>query len=108
LGGSLVVRSSAIGPEFYQSLFYEGLMQNDFNENYQYEQKWGNGFTQDEYKFLDKEYKEWIKDRKSESKVENVLLKEVCYKQLEINKNRLSGHDTTTLVKQLSDLLKQI
>ena len=56
------------------------------------ERRWGKGFSEDDYTFLEEEFKEWKSDNPTESKSHDVVLKEICHKQLEISKLRANGN----------------
>jgi len=69
---------------------------------------WGENLDFEDYLFLEKEMSEWKKTHKCDTKAEEVLLKEICHKSLEIRKKRKSGNGATpaALVKELQDLMK--
>ena len=69
-------------------------------------QFWGDGLSFDDYSYLEKELDEWKKTHKSDTKAEETLLKELCYKGLEIRKQRIQGTSTAGSVKELQDLMK--
>ena len=69
-------------------------------------QFWGISFSFDDYSFLEKEFSEWKRTHKCDTKAEESLLKELCYKELEIRKARIEGRSTATLVKEKQDLMK--
>ena len=72
------------------------------------ESRWGKGFNEEDYAFLEKEFKEWKNDRPAESKSQDVVLKEICHKQLEISKLRANGNPVDGYVKELINLLKML
>lgn len=67
---------------------------------------WGVGFKKEEYEFLDEEYNEWSKDRKTLTRPDEILLQEIAHQELAIRKARETGGDTEDLIKQLQTLLK--
>jgi hypothetical protein len=67
---------------------------------------WGKGFSKEEYEFLDEEYNEWAKDRKTLTRPDEILLQEIAHQELAIRKARATGGDTEDLIKQLQTLLK--
>lgn len=69
-------------------------------------QFWGENFAYEEYIFLEKELAEWKKTHKADTKAEIMLLKELCYKGLEIRKARTEERSTGALVKELQELMK--
>ena len=66
---------------------------------------WGVGFSVEDYRFLEKELANFKSTHKADSYAEVVLLKEVCYKLLEIQKKRIKEQSTATLVKELQALM---
>ena len=49
---------------------------------------WGKGFSKEEYEFLDEEYNEWAKDRKTLTRPDEILLQEIAHQELAIRKAR--------------------
>jgi hypothetical protein len=70
------------------------------------EDMWGQGYSFEDYQFLEKELSEWKETHKSDTKAEMTLLKEICHKVLEIRKKRLSGDAPATAIKELQELMK--
>ena len=70
------------------------------------EKEWGIGLINEDYIFLEEEMASWMATHRSDTKAEKTLLKEICWKQLEIRRARLAGDSTENLVKQLQELLK--
>lgn len=77
-------------------------------ENVDLKQFWGENLDFDDYQFLERELSEWKRTHKCDTKAEETLLKEICYKVLEIRKRREenSGATPTNLTKELQDLMK--
>jgi hypothetical protein len=69
---------------------------------------WGSSisFTAEDYEFLETEFSDWKKTHKCDTKAEESLLKELCYKELEIRKARIQGKSTATLVTEKQALMK--
>jgi len=67
---------------------------------------WGTGYKAEDYEWLENEYDEWTKTHKSDTKAEQVLLKEIVYKQYEIKKARQEERATGGLTKELQELMK--
>lgn len=67
---------------------------------------WGNGLVTEDYQFLENELADWKKTHKCDVKSEELLLKEICWKELNIKKERELNHSTAKLVKELQDLMK--
>ena len=51
-------------------------------------QSWGDGLTIDDYQFLESELSDWKFTHKHDTKAEELLMKEICHKQLSIKKAR--------------------
>ena len=69
---------------------------------------WGEGFSVDDYRFLDGEYNNFKKTNKADTYPEIVLLKEVCYKLLAMKNQRQKGSSTAVLAKELQELMKNL
>ncbi len=67
---------------------------------------WGVGLSTDDYEFLEKELADWKRTHKCDNKSEELLLKEICWKELAIKKAREDGKSTAALVKELQDIMK--
>ena len=67
--------------------------------------KWGKG-TMDEYIFLERELANYKKTVKCDNYTEEVLLKRICKKSLEIRKDEEKGMDVGKKEKELQDLMK--
>lgn len=68
--------------------------------------KWGDNYNREDYEYLERELSEWTKTHKNDTKAETTLLKELCYKSLEIKKEREGNKSTAALVKELQELMK--
>lgn len=70
---------------------------------------WGKGYERDDYAWFERKLGEWKQTHKCDTMAELTLLKEIVFKQFEIEKVR-SGLDkaksTGGLVKELQDLMK--
>lgn len=69
---------------------------------------WGDGLSLEDYTFLEREFADWKKTHKSDTKAEITLLKEICFVQLDIRKKR-TVNGTTGVgaeLKLLQDLMK--
>jgi hypothetical protein len=70
---------------------------------------WGEGFSKADYAFLEQELANFKATHKSDTYAEIVLLKEVCYKLLEIQKKRNGGLGSTAAgVKELQALMSTL
>ena len=67
---------------------------------------WGESFSYQDYVFLEAELALWKGSHKADTYAEISLLKELCYKELEIRKARIEGKSTSALVKEKQDLMK--
>ena len=66
----------------------------------------GNGFTEDDYKFLKREYDDWVARHECKTKVQEEVFKRLCFKQLEILKATRRGDDTKDLDATFQKLLE--
>lgn len=66
---------------------------------------WGEGFTESEYDFLKKEFKNMIERYECDSYAQEVLFQEICFQRLDIKKKRQSGGSVDKELKTLQDLL---
>lgn len=67
--------------------------------------RFGSGYSNEEYMFLESEYQDWIRRYQCENKTQELLFKRVCFKELEIDKAQKIGKDTKELDKTLQELL---
>jgi hypothetical protein len=68
---------------------------------------WGKGYQQEDYFWLEETLSDWKKTHKCDTKAEETLLREIVFKQFEIEKSRNDGGKTSpSLVKELQDLMK--
>ena len=65
----------------------------------------GNGFTDEDYKYLKREYKDWTTRHECETKAQEEIFKRICFKQLEILKATRKGEDTKNLDATFQNLL---
>jgi hypothetical protein len=101
------------GPEdlTYQDVIPSSVVDNSFSlgtdeKNKELIKFWGDGFQSSDYEFLEDNYTKWVASHKSDTMAEITLLKEIVYKQLEIQKDRLGGRSTAAGVKQLQEIMK--
>ena len=57
----------------------------------------GIGFTDEDYKFLKREYEDWTARHECNTKAQEEVFKRICFKQLEILKATRKGEDTKNL-----------
>lgn len=57
----------------------------------------GSGFTDEDYKYLKKEYDDWTARHECNTKAQEEVFKRICFKQLEILKATRRGEDTKNL-----------
>lgn len=67
---------------------------------------WGTNIESEDYEWLENELSEWSKTHKSDTKAEKTLLKEICFKGLEIRRARKENRSTGNLLKEYQDLMK--
>lgn len=66
----------------------------------------GNGFKNEDYKFLKKEYNDWTARHECKTKAQEEVFKRLCFKQLEILKATQRGEDTKDLDMTFQKLLE--
>lgn len=66
----------------------------------------GNGFTEEDYKFLKREYDDWVARHECKTKAQEEVFKRLCFKQLEILKATRIGEDTKDLDATFQKLLE--
>lgn len=67
---------------------------------------WGNGFTYDEYTFLENELDSWKATHKYTDRADLILLKEICLQVLTVREKRENKEDASKALKDLQDLMK--
>ena len=65
----------------------------------------GSGFTNEDYKFLQREYNDWTARHECNTKAQEEVFKRICFKQLEILKATRRGEDTKNLDDTFQKLL---
>lgn len=69
-------------------------------------QFFGAGFTEEDYKFLKREYDDWVARHECKTKAQEEVFKRLCFKQLEILKATQKGEDTKDLDATFQKLLE--
>lgn len=69
---------------------------------------WGKDFSRDDIEYLERNYANFKNTHKADTYAEIILLKEVCYTILHIQKLRANNDDTENAVKQLQLLMKSL
>lgn len=67
--------------------------------------RFGPGFSESEYMFLENEYQDWITRYVCETKAQEILFQRICCTELDINNARNRGDSTDKLDKTLQDLM---
>lgn len=65
----------------------------------------GSGFTDEDYKFLQREYDDWTARHECNTKAQEEVFKRICFKQLEILKATRKGEETKNLDATFQNLL---
>jgi len=79
-----------------------------FNDVVDVKAFWGDGFSVEDYRFLEGEYNNFKKTNKADTYPEIVLLREVCYKLLSMKNQRMEQKSTAVLAKELQELMKNL
>lgn len=66
---------------------------------------WGEGFQDDDYRFLQRQYDEWVTRHECDTKAQEEIFKTLCFLQLERQKARREGRSTKDLDKAFNDYL---
>lgn len=66
----------------------------------------GTGFSEDDYKYLKREYDDWVARHECKTKAQEEVFKRLCFKQLEILKATRKGEDTKDLDATFQKLLE--
>jgi len=67
--------------------------------------RFGSGYSNEDYMFLETEYQDWTTRYACENKAQELLFKRICFKELEIDKAQKTGKDTKELDKTLQELM---
>lgn len=70
--------------------------------------RFGGNFSNEELMFLENEYQDWIKRYTCENKSQEILFKNICFTELNIDKAQKEGRDTKDLTKTLQDLMASL
>lgn len=103
--------------ETYENTIYEAEQENfamssiaDISDETTVDQKtidfFGSGFTDDDYKYLKREYDDWTARHECNTKAQEEVFKRICFKQLEILKATRRGEDTKNLDATFQNLLE--
>ena len=103
--------------ETYENTIYEAKQENfamssiaDISDETTVDQKtidfFGSGFTDDDYKYLKREYDDWTARHECNTKAQEEVFKRICFKQLEILKATRRGEDTKNLDATFQNLLE--
>ena len=65
----------------------------------------GSGFTDEDYKYLKREYDDWTARHECNTKAQEEVFKRICFKQLEILKATRRGEETKNLDATFQNLL---
>lgn len=69
--------------------------------------RFGN-YSNEDLMFLEQEYQDWIKRYPCENKGQEVLYKQICFIELNIDKAQKEGKDTKDLLKSLQDVMTSL
>ena len=94
--------------ETYENTIYEAEQERiamasiaDISDEITVDQKtvnfFGKGFSDDDYKYLKREYDDWTARHECNTKAQEEVFKRICFKQLEILKATRRGEDTKNL-----------
>lgn len=69
---------------------------------------WGKNLPKKDIEYLEDQYKNFKETHRAETYAEKILLRQVCMTMLDIEQARAQGDDTTKLVKELQELMKNL
>ena len=70
--------------------------------------RFGNNYSNEELMYLETEYQDWINRYPCENKGQEVLYKQICFIELNIDKAQKEGKDTKDLLKSLQDVMSSL
>ena len=70
--------------------------------------RFGNSYNKEDLMFLENEYQDWIKRYPCENKSQEVLYKQICFIELNIDKAQRAGNDAKDLLKSLQDVMTSL
>ena len=100
------------GMTWSDSIFDETDDNEEINENSrllkQAKKRFGKDYSPTDLIWLENEYQDWIKRYPCENKAQEVLYKNICHTELNIDKKQKSGKDTKDDLKTLQDLMTSL
>lgn len=110
LGKILKINPSLLGKYEYNG-FVKNIDENELNNETETTQEylndfWGENLAFEDYQFLEKELSRWKQDNAVDGNADIVLVKEICFIQLELRNARLQNKDTSKPFKKLQEALK--
>ena len=69
---------------------------------------WGKDLDKKDIEYLETNYAKFKQTHKADTYAEIILLKQVCYTLLDIENKRRAGDDTTKVMRELQDLMKNL
>ncbi|MDO4189335.1 MAG: hypothetical protein Q4D29_10135 [Lachnospiraceae bacterium] len=88
------------------------IKQKEINENSRIlktaKKRFGNGYNSQDLVWLENEYQDWIKRYPCENKSQEILYKQICFTELNIDKAQKDGKDTKDLLKSLQDIMTSL
>jgi hypothetical protein len=111
---SLNAKDSVFNFTFSEPVVYraEPISKEDFGEDIAKDlgEYWGEGFTEEEYQFLERKLVEWKSSYSCNTKSEEFYLKEACHKELDLRKVRSEkdggGRSVDAILKSMDTLMK--
>ena len=87
-------------------------LETEINENSRIiksaKKRFGNNYTTADLLFLETEYQDWISRYPCDNKSQEVLFKNLCFIQLNIEKTQKDGKDTKDLLKSQQDVMSSL
>lgn len=70
--------------------------------------RFGKDYTPQDLIWLENEYQDWVKRYPCENKSQEILYKQICFIELNIDKAQRDGKDTKDLLKSLQDVMSSL
>ncbi len=87
-------------------------MEEEINENSRIiksaKRRFGNAYSTSDLLFLETEYQDWVSRYPCDNKSQEVLFKNLCFNQLNIEKNQKAGKDVKDLLKSQQDIMTSL
>jgi hypothetical protein len=84
----------------------DDTLENEVPDSMELRMRWGSNLEYDDYVWLEREFSEWKKTHKCDTKAEEILLIQICLTGLSIRKSRDEGKEPSGLLELYQKLMK--